>query len=431
MTERPAVVGASEADALARDRDDPGWRELFAVPPWPGGREPRYAYLAGNSLGLMPHAARDAVLEELDDWASLAVEGHLTARRPWLPYHELLREPAARLVGAEPEEVVAMNSLTVNLHLMLTSFYRPYGKRCRIVIEDAAFPSDGYAVASQAALHGLDPAEAVLRLVPREGEDVLRTEDVVETLEREAETIAVVLLGAVGYRTGEWLDLRAITAAGRAAGALVGWDLAHAAGNVPLALHDAGVDFAAWCTYKYLNSGPGAVAGAFVHARHANDPTLPRLAGWWGNDPATRFRMEREFAPRAGADGWQLSNPPILALAPVLASLRIFDRTGMPALRARSLRLTGYLEELLDELSATRPLRVLTPRDPSRRGCQLSVLVPQDADELSARLRDEHGVIADARRPNVIRLAPVPLYSTFHDCWRAADALGALIGTSS
>jgi kynureninase len=291
----PARVTGDEADALARDGDDPGWRERFAVPPAPGGAYAETAYLAGNSLGLMPLAAREAVIEELDDWAALAVEGHLDSRRPWLPYHEGLREPAARLVGAEPEEVVAMNGLTVNLHLLMTSFYRPQGERRRIVIEGAAFPSDAYAVASQAALHGLDPADAVLRLHPRAGEDVLRSEDVVETIEREGRTIALVLLGGVGYLTGERLDIPAITAAGHRAGALVGWDLAHAVGNVELTLHDWDVDFAAWCSYKYLNSGPGAVAGAFVHARHGHDRSLPRLAGWWGNDPATRFRMEPDF----------------------------------------------------------------------------------------------------------------------------------------
>jgi kynureninase len=422
-----AGVTAGEAEALARDRDDPGWRERFAIPPAADGRHDETAYLAGNSLGLMPLTARAAVMEELDDWAVLGVEGHLESRRPWLSYHELLREPLARLVGAEPVEVVAMNSLTVNLHVLMTSFYTPHGERRRILIEDSAFPSDGYAVASQARIHGLDPRDAVIRLRPRDGEDVLRTEDVVEAIERHGDELALVLLGGVNYLTGELPDIAAITAAGRRARARVGWDLAHAAGNVPLALHDWGVDFAAWCSYKYLNAGPGAVAGAFVHADHADDPDLPRLAGWWGNDPATRFRMARDFVPRTGADGWQLSNPPILSLAPVLASLRHFDEIGMPALRARSERLTGYLEGLLDEVVATRPLRVLTPRDPGRRGCQLSVGVPADAGALSARLRDEHGVIADAREPNVVRLAPVPLYSTYHECWRAAEALGRVV----
>lgn len=414
----------SEAHARRLDADDPGHRDLFHIPPAPGGRYPEVAYFACNSLGLQPKATRAELLEELDAWARLGVEGHMEGARPWVPYNELLTEPSARLVGALPVETVVMNSLTVNLHLLMVSFYRPSGLRTRIVIEDTAFPSDSYAVRSQARLHGLDPDETVVRLRPRPGEDTLRTEDVVSYLEAEGDRVALVLLGGVNYLTGELMDIPAITAAGRAAGAVVGWDLAHAVGNVPLALHEWGVDFAAWCSYKYLNSGPGALSGVFIHERHLGDPNVLRLEGWWSTDPATRFEMAPVSQPLPTADAWQISNPPILAMGPVRTSLEIFDKVGMVELRARSIRLTGYLESLLDEIIPSRPLTLVTPRDPERRGCQLSVRVSRgSAADLARRLRDKHGVIADSREPDIIRLAPVPLYSTYHDCWRAATAL--------
>ncbi|MEV7225396.1 kynureninase [Polymorphospora sp. NPDC051019] len=417
----------SEEDAYRRDAADPGHRELFHVPPADGGRYAEVAYFAGNSLGLQPRATVPDLLDDLGDWARLGVEGHLEAGRPWLPYHEFLTGTAARLVGALPSEAVVMNSLTVNLHLLMVSFYRPSGIRTRIVIEDTAFPSDSYAVRSQAVFHGLDPDKTVVRLRPRPGEENLRTEDVLAYLRDEGDRVALVLLGGVNYLTGELMDIETITAAGRAAGAVVGWDLAHAAGNVPLKLHDWGVDFAAWCSYKYLNSGPGALAGAFVHERH-HGADLPRFEGWWSTEPATRFEMTPVSRPPATADAWQISNPPIYAMGPVRTSLEIFDRVGMPALRERSLRLTGYLEELLDEVTANRPLTVITPRDPARRGCQLSVRIGDgSASDLTRRLRHEHGVIADAREPDVVRFAPVPLYSTYHDCWRAAQALAATV----
>ena len=412
----------TERDALALDASDTegSLRGEFLVPPY---GDDRIAYFAGNSLGLQPAALAERLTEELTDWANLGVEGHVEARRPWVSYHELLREPAARLVGARPEEVVMMNSLTVNLHLLMASFYRPEGDRTRIVIEDTTFPSDSYAVRSQAAWHGLDPDKTVVRLKPREGENNLRSEDVVAFLEEEGSPVALVLLGAVNYYSGEHLDLELITKAGHAAGAIVAFDLAHAAGNVELKLHEWGVDWAAWCTYKYLNSAPGAVAGAFVHERHLQDRSLPRLEGWWSTDPAVRFQMAPEVTPQATADAWSMSNPPILAMAPVLLSLELFDRVGMPALRERSLRLTGYLESLLDTLG-TEHFEVITPRDPARRGCQLSLRSHHiDVTELADTLRHQYGVVADARRPDVIRLAPVPLYSTYHDCWRAYDAL--------
>ncbi|MFB6396919.1 kynureninase [Polymorphospora lycopeni] len=417
----------SEEDAYRRDAADPGHRELFHVPPADGGRYAEVAYFAGNSLGLQPRATVPDLLDDLGDWARLGVEGHLEAGRPWLPYHEFLTGTAARLVGALPSEAVVMNSLTVNLHLLMVSFYRPSGIRTRIVIEDTAFPSDSYAVRSQAVFHGLDPDKTVVRLRPRPGEENLRTEDVLAYLRDEGDRVALVLLGGVNYLTGDLMDIETITAAGRAAGAVVGWDLAHAAGNVPLKLHDWGVDFAAWCSYKYLNSGPGALAGAFVHERH-HGADLPRFEGWWSTEPATRFEMTPVSRPPATADAWQISNPPIYAMGPVRTSLEIFDRVGMPALRERSLRLTGYLEELLDEVTANRPLTVITPRDPARRGCQLSVRIGDgSASDLTRRLRHEHGVIADAREPDVVRFAPVPLYSTYHDCWRAAQALAATV----
>ncbi|TDC51153.1 kynureninase [Actinomadura sp. KC345] len=419
---RDAVTAEDEARRLDENDPLPALRREFLVPPAPGGTFEEAAYFAGNSLGLQPRSVAGRLREELDDWARLAVEAHTEGRRPWVAYHELLREPAARLVGALPHEVVAMNSLTVNLHLMMASFYRPAGARTRIVVEDSAFPSDSYAVAGQAVHHGLDPAAAVVRLKPRPGEDNLRTEDVVAFLEREGGTVALLLLGGVNYLTGQLMDMAAITKAGRAAGAAVGWDLAHAAGNVPLRLHDWDVDFAAWCTYKYLNSGPGAVAGCFVHERHVRDALLPRLSGWWGTDPAVRFRMDPDIAPPASADAWQVSNPPILALAPVLASLEIFDRVGMEPLRARSERLTGYLASRLAATGA----RIVTPADPAARGAQLSLRV-DDAGGLVRRLARRHGVVADAREPDILRLAPVPLYCTFHDCHRAAEALGDLV----
>lgn len=418
-----AVGLASRERACELDEGDRSWRELFAIPLWAGGAHPSHAYFAGNSLGLMPLAARAAVAEELDDWATLGVEGHFEAQRPWLTYHELMRETAARLVGALPGETVVMNTLTVNLHLLMVSFYRPAPDRYRIVIEDTAFPSDSYAVASQAAFHGFDPRDAIVRLEPRPGESALRTEDVIERLEREDGRVALVLLGAVNYLTGELVDVPAVTEAAHRVGAVAGWDLAHAAGNVPLALHDWDVDFAAWCSYKYLNSGPGAVAGCFVHARHCEDETLPRLTGWWGHDPATRFEMPREFAPQAGADAWQLSNPPVLSLAPVHVSLGLFDAIGIDTLRARSIRLTAYLESVLDERADPRHARLLTPREHERRGCQLSLAVNGDAAHIARRLRHEHGVVVDVREPSVLRFAPTPLYSTYEDCWRGIDAL--------
>ncbi|HEV8358687.1 MAG TPA: kynureninase [Gemmatimonadales bacterium] len=418
---------AEESWALEQDAaDEVAWaRGEFELPPGPDGRP--LVYLAGNSLGLIPRAARALVARELDDWARLGVEAHLEGRTPWYSYHERLREPLARLVGAGPGEVVAMNSLTVNLHLMLVSFFRPAGSRCRILIEDAAFPSDRYAVVSHLESRGLDPADALLVARPRAGEAVLRTEDVEALLAERGAELALVLLGGVHYYTGQLFEMARIARAARRAGAAVGFDLAHAAGNAVLQLHDWDVDFAVWCSYKYLNGGPGAVGGAFVHARHAGDLGRPRYAGWWGNDPRTRFEMHRNtaFVPVPGADGWQLSNPPILSMAPLRAALDLFDRAGMAALRAKSERLTGYLEHLVERL-AGGAAELLTPRDPAQRGCQLSLRLGPRARAVVEGLR-ARGVVADFREPDVIRLAPTPLYNTFHEVWRTGRMLSELL----
>lgn len=419
---------------LARrlDESDPlaGFRQRFLIPPAPGGGERPAIYLCGNSLGLQPRATREALLEELDDWARLGVEGHFHARHPWFPAHEPVREPLARLVGARPHEVVAMNSLTVNLHLLMLSFYRPTPERARILIEAPCFPSDVYAVKSQLRLHGIDPAEGLVWARPREGEATLRTDDLERTIEREGPRLGLVLLAGVNYLTGQLLELERLAAACRAARVPLGVDLAHAAGNVPLALHEWGVDFAAWCSYKYLNSGPGALAGAFVHERHlGRDPASfpafqarPRLEGWWGNDPRQRFAMGPEFVPVPAADAWQLSNPPVMALAPLRVSLETFDAAGgMQRLREKSERLTGYLAAQLAPLGA-RGLEVVTPAAPAARGCQLSLRVGRAGRSVHQRLQAA-GVVCDFREPDVIRVAPVPLYNTFQDCHALARAL--------
>jgi kynureninase len=414
-TDADFAAELDHADPLAR------FREAFLLPRRPAGQPA--IYFCGHSLGLQPRALRPLLEQELDDWARLGVEAHFQGTTPWYSYHEVFRDVGARLVGARPGEVVMMNSLTVNLHLMLITFYRPQPDRFKILVDEPVFPSDLYAVKSQLQLHGLHPADALLTLRPRSGEDTIRPEDLEALLERQGHEIALVLLSGVNYFTGQYFDLRAVTELLHRHGCVAGFDLAHAAGNVPLCLHDWDVDFAVWCSYKYLNSGPGAVAGCFVHERHANNLTLPRLAGWWGNDPATRFQMRRQtdFVPRPGADGWQLSNPPILALVPLRASLGLFDEAGMPALRAKSERLTGYLLELLDALPPGR-LEVLTPREPERRGCQVSLRVRERVPELLQALAAA-GVVCDYREPDVIRVAPVPLYNTYGEVWRFARAL--------
>jgi kynureninase len=412
------------------DAEDPlrRFRDAFHLPCRPEGST--LVYLCGHSLGLQPRAGRGLIEQELDDWAALGVEGHFRGRDPWFPYHEQFREIGAHLVGAQPGEVVMMNSLTVNLHLMMATFYRPAPGRFKIFIDEPAFPSDLYAVQSQVRHHGFDPVEGVVAVQPRPGEHTIRMEDVAALIDQYGSQIALLLFNGVNFVTGQWFDIPALTALAHRHGCVAGFDLAHAAGNVPLQLHDWDVDFAVWCSYKYLNSGPGAVAGCFVHEKHGQNTTLPRLAGWWGNDPATRFQMdtERQFVPRPGADGWQISNPPILAMAPLKASLALFDQATMPALRAKSELLTGYLVYLLDRIGDGR-LEIITPREPERRGCAVSLLVHERPRDLLAHLESQ-GIVCDFRPPNVIRVAPVPLYNTFYEVWTFANVVRQYLITS-
>src|SRR6266576_968735 len=416
--------------ALELDREDSlrDFRKKFYLPLGKDGKP--LIYFAGNSLGLMPKSARQIVEEELDNWARRGVDAHNATGTPWYSYHEALREPTARLVGSKPLEVICMNSLTVNLHLMMATFYRPTNSRFKISMEDPAFPSDTYAVKTQIAHHGLNPKDALILARARKEALTIRTEDIVDLIEKHADQLAVVFFGAVNFFTGQLFDIERITAAAHKHGISVGFDLAHAIGNVPLWLHDWDIDFAVWCSYKYLNAGPGAVAGAFVHERHATNTSLPRFAGWFGNDPNTRFRLhlEPEFIPVPSADGWQISNPPILSMAPLRASLAIFDEAGgMEALRAKSIKLTGYLQFLLEQAprkhqSSSDRYSAITPRDRESRGCQLSILVREHPKELFSKLKDVE-VKCDFREPNVIRVAPTPLYNTFHEVWRFAEIL--------
>jgi kynureninase len=411
-------------DAARLDARDPlaGFRAQFHVPPHGDGDS---VYLCGNSLGLQPKNAARYLEEELGAWQRFGVEGHFRGKRPWKDYHELFAAPLAKLTGAREHEVVCMNGLTVNLHLLMVSFFRPTATRYRLLIERSAFPSDRYAVVSQLRHHGLDPDDALIEVARRDGETYLRDEDVAAAIRYAGDSLALVLLPGVQYLSGEALDIAKLTAEAHAVGALAGWDLAHAIGNLPLALHDAGADFAAWCSYKYLNGGPGAVAGAFVHERHGNDGSRPRFAGWWGHDKAARFRMAPDFVPIPGAEGWQLSNPPVLGMAALLASLELFMAAGMARLRDKALALTGLLEQRLDE-SLAGQVEILTPRDPARRGCQLSLRLHEGAAagrEVFARL-GRAGIVCDWREPDVIRVAPVPLYNRFADIEQFVAALG-------
>jgi kynureninase len=409
---------ADSAFAREMDKGDPlaSMRAQFHIPKTKTGKD--VVYLCGNSLGLQPKAVEAALTQELLDWQTLGVEGHFQAKHPWMPYHEFLTKQLANLVGAKPIEVVAMNSLTVNLHLMMVSFYQPTKTRHKIVIEGGAFPSDQYAVASQIRYHGYDPKTSLIELKPRTGEATLRTEDIEQLIAKQGDSIALILLGGVNYYTGQLFDMARITQVGYAKGCVVGFDLAHAAGNVPLKLHDWDVDFACWCSYKYLNSGPGSIAGCFVHERHAKT-SLPRFAGWWGHDKITRFKMGPDFVPMPGAEGWQLSNPPILSLAAVRASLELFDAVGMEKLREKSLKLTGYMEFLLDQLKS-EAFTILTPREANQRGCQLSIVMKKDGRKAFDALT-KAGVICDWREPDCIRVAPVPLYNSFADVHRFVE----------
>jgi len=395
------------------------YRNKFHIPKQKSGN--KAIYFAGNSLGLQPKTVRKYVEQELKDWEIMAVEGHISAKNPWLPYHEFLTKQTARLVGAKPEEVVNMNSLTVNLHLMLVSFYTPTTKRHKILIEANAFPSDHYALQSQIKFHGCKVEESLIEMQPREGETTLRTEDIEEFIQKEGESIALILFAGVNYYTGQAFEYERITKAGHAKGCIVAFDHAHGAGNLELKLHDWEVDFSVWCSYKYLNGGPGAIAGAFVHEKHLKDNSFPKLAGWWGQDKATRFLMGHEFVPIPTIESWQLSNPPILQLAALKASLDIFDEVGMKALRQKSEMLTGYLEFMINEKN-NGTIEIITPKDINQRGCQLSLRTKKNGRETHNRLNDS-GVICDWREPDVIRVAPVPLYNTFEDVFKFVGIL--------
>lgn len=397
------------------------FRERFHIPKHEGQDA---IYLCGNSLGLQPKSTAYLFEKELADWAKWGVEGHFNAERPWFSYHQQFSQSLARIVGAGKEEVVAMNTLTVNLHLLLLSFYRPANGRYKIIMEAGAFPSDQYAIETQVRMYGYDPADAIIELTPREGEHCLRDEDILKVIEEAGQSVACVMMGAVNYYTGQFYDLKTITETTHKIGAYAGFDLAHAMGNIPLQLHDWNVDFACWCSYKYLNSGPGGVGGIFVHEKHGNNPEFFRLAGWWGNDESTRFKMKKGFIPAKGAASWQMSNAPVFNMVGHKASLDIFDKTNMRDLRSKSKRMTAFLEFLLNDLDHLS-FTIITPTEPERRGAQLSLLFHDKGREAFDALTQK-GVIADWREPNVIRVAPVPLYNSFEDVFRFYEVLKAL-----
>ncbi len=395
------------------------FRNKFHIPKDSQGQE--LVYLCGNSLGLQPKITSEYIKESLTDWANLGVEGHTEAKHPWLPYHEFLTKNMAKIVGAKPSEVVVMNTLTTNLHLMMVSFFQPTKTKYKIVVESDAFPSDKYAVESQLKFHGIDPKEGLIQWTPREGEDLCRFEDLEEIMKNQGDQIALLMIGSTNYYTGQSFPLKKITELGHKYGCRVGFDLAHGAGNIQPNLHDSGADFAVWCSYKYLNSGPGSLGGCFVHERHANNKELNRFAGWWGHNKQTRFNMRKDFDALPGAEGWQLSNPPILSMAAIRASLDTFAEAGFENLRKKSEKLTGYLEFLLDEMK-NDAIYVITPRNPEERGCQLSIQV-KNADKTLYTKLTEAGVTSDWREPDVIRIAPAPLYNSFEDVFKFSEKL--------
>lgn len=416
----PAKYEASLEYAQGQDQVDflYSFRERFL---FPQHEEKDVIYFCGNSLGLQPKSVRYLMEKELADWAKYGVEGHFNAAYPWFSYHHIFEERLAKVVGANKDEVVAMNTLTVNLHLLMLSFYRPKGNRYKILMEAGAFPSDQYAVETQVKMYGYDPNDAIIEMTPKAGSHLIEDEDIIAAIKEAGDSLALVMIGGVNYYTGQFFDLEGITKAAHSVGAYAGYDLAHTVGNIPLNLHDWNVDFACWCSYKYLNSGPGGVGGAYVHERHGNNPDIFRLAGWWGNDEKNRFKMQKGFAPQKGAAGWQMSNAPVFNMVAHNASLDIFDKAGMPALRKKSIHLTGYMEFLLSQVSHL-PFDIITPTEPARRGAQLSLLFENRGREVFDTLTAK-GVIADWREPNVIRIAPTPLYNTYEDCFRFYEVL--------
>lgn len=413
------------AFAQAQDQTDilKDFRQQFLFPNH-NGKD--FIYLCGNSLGLQPKAAKEVLEQQLSNWSNLAVEGWFDGEEPWMFYHKELKKLMAPLVGALPSEVCPMNTLTVNLHLLMVSFYQPKGKRVKIIMEGGAFPSDQYAIESQVRFHGLEPDDAIIEVFPRAGEDTLRTEDIISKINEHSEELALVLFGGINYYTGQWYDMKHITKAGQAVGAIVGWDLAHAAGNVPVKLHDWDVDFACWCSYKYQNSGPGGIAGIFVHEKHFNNQKLNRFAGWWGYQENKRFKMEKGFIPEAGADGWQVSCTQVMPMALYLASLQIFEKAGfISPLRNKSIALTGYLYFIINEVNKElniNQFKVITPESESARGAQLSIIAAEKGKEIFDGLVANH-VLGDWREPNVIRLSPIPLYNSFEDIYLTGQAL--------
>ena len=415
----------SLAYAKQLDREDPlsYLRKEFHIPRDKNGKE--WLYFTGNSLGLQPKTTSKYIKQELDDWANFGVEGHFEAKNPWLSYHELLTDKMAKIVGAKPVEVVVMNTLTTNLHLLMVSFYQPTKTKYKIIIESDAFPSDRYAVQSQLSFHGFDPDEALIEWKPKEGKELLELEDLKSILDVHGDEVALLLIGGVNYYTGQYLDIKKITELGHEKDCMVGIDLAHGAGNIQPNLHDSGVDFAAWCTYKYLNSGPGSLSGLFVHEKHAQRKDLPRFAGWWNHNKETRFNMRQPFDVMEGAEGWQLSNPPILSMAAIKASLDIFEKVGMDALLKKSKQLTGFFEYLIHQI-ASDTIKIITPAHPNERGCQLSLQV-KNADKNLHRKLTENNIITDWREPDVIRCAPVPMYTSFEDVYCMVKTLESLL----
>ena len=411
--------------ALNRDQKDAlrPYREAFHIPKDNKGND--WLYFTGNSLGLQPKTTKAVVEQELKEWANLGVEGHFQAKNPWMPYHEYLTQSMAKIMGANTIEVVVMNTLTANLHFLMASFYSPTKKRPKILIESDSFPSDRYAVQTQLEFHGYDPTDCLIEWSPRAGETLLHIEDLESLLEKQGTEIALLLIGGVNYYTGQYLNLKKIAELGHAKGCKVGIDLAHGAGNIQPDLHASGVDFAAWCTYKYLNSGPGSLGGVFVHQRYAHDKNLKRFAGWWSQNKSTRFDMRQALDITPGAEGWQLSNPPILSMAAIKASLDLFNEVGMEALREKSIQLTGYMEYLINKLN-NPDIEIITPKDPNQRGCQLSIRVKNTDKTLHKKLTEKH-VITDWREPDVIRCAPVPFYNSFEDVYRMVEILKTLL----